>query len=101
MPAAASEALHLVLLDSSFINHHDDGIADGGIGMSDHAKCQVDELLDQLKAIGKQQQPRPLSNPLLWGNYNVAYTSTGRAQSERGQRKQLAILLSMTADKTW
>eukprot|EP00877_Chromochloris_zofingiensis_P012707 jgi/Chrzof1/7690/Cz02g33030.t1 len=58
---------------------------DGGIGMSDHAKCQVDELLDQLKAIGKQQQPRPLSNPLLWGNYNVAYTSTGRAQSERGQ----------------
>jgi hypothetical protein len=43
-------------------------------------------LLDQLDAQhGRQQSPRPLADPLLLGNYNVAYTSTSRAPSERGQ----------------
>jgi hypothetical protein len=48
----------------------------------------VDSLLEQLESVGRQQQPRPLDNPLLYGNYNVAYTSTSRAQGERGQRKE-------------
>jgi hypothetical protein len=61
--------------------------ADGGISMSQQQKEAVDATLEQLEADGSQQQPRPLDNPLLYGNYNVAYTSTSRAQSERGQRE--------------
>lgn len=33
---------------------------------------------------GKAQQPRPLQDPLLWGNYNVAYTSTRRSKDQQG-----------------
>lgn len=54
--------------------------------MSSEQRAEVDQLLDQLEAIGSTQQPRPLDNPLLFGNYNVAYTSTARAPTERGQR---------------
>lgn len=61
--------------------------ADGGINMSEQQRGQVDSLLEQLESVGHQQQPRPLDNPLLYGNYNVAYTSTSRAQGERGQRE--------------
>ena len=43
-------------------------------------------MLDQLEAIGSAQQPRPLQDPLLWGNYNVAYTSIKRT-TDKGQRK--------------
>lgn len=56
--------------------------------MSQQQKEAVDATLEQLEAVGSQQQPRPLDNPSLYGNYNVAYTSTSRAQSERGQREQ-------------
>ena len=63
--------------------------ADGGISMSQQQREQVDGLLEQLESAGTQQQPRPLDNPLLYGNYDVAYTSTSRAQSERGQRECL------------
>lgn len=62
--------------------------------MSQQQRQQVDSLLAQLGAAGRQQQPRPLDNPLLYGNYNVAYTSTLNAPSERGQRKQTSIFMS-------
>lgn len=55
--------------------------------MSQQQKEVVDATLEQLEAVGSQQQPRPLDNPSLYGNYNVAYTSTSRAQSEQGQRE--------------
>lgn len=55
--------------------------------MQQQQRQQVDSLLEQLESVGSKQQPRPLDNPLLYGNYNVAYTSTSRAQSERGQRE--------------
>eukprot|EP00878_Enallax_costatus_P021145 GHUV01022378.1.p1 GENE.GHUV01022378.1~~GHUV01022378.1.p1 ORF type:complete len:153 (+),score=50.07 GHUV01022378.1:1456-1914(+) len=53
--------------------------------MTAEQRAEVDSLLDQLEVIGSTQQPRPLDNPLLFGNYNVAYTSTARAPTERGQ----------------
>ncbi len=59
--------------------------------MSQQQRETVDSLLEQLESVGSQQQPRPLDNPLLYGNYNVAYTSTSRAQSERGQRERCAL----------
>lgn len=71
--------------------------ADGGIELAQQQREQVDSLLEQLESLGSQQQPRPLDNPLLYGNYNVAYTSTSRAQSERGQR-ELAAAGSMPVD---
>lgn len=55
--------------------------------MQQQQRQQVDSLLEQLESMGSQQQPRPLDNPLLYGHYNVAYTSSSRAQSERGQRE--------------
>lgn len=61
--------------------------------MSAQQRGQVDAQLQQLEFVGQQQQPRPLDNPLLYGNYNVAYTSTSRAQGERGQRKLSGLAL--------
>ena len=55
--------------------------------MKDEDREAVDSCLERLELLGSRQQPRPLANPLLWGNYDVAYTSTGRAPSQRGQRK--------------
>eukprot|EP00882_Tetradesmus_deserticola_P021890 GHRQ01023723.1.p1 GENE.GHRQ01023723.1~~GHRQ01023723.1.p1 ORF type:complete len:134 (-),score=34.39 GHRQ01023723.1:158-559(-) len=53
--------------------------------MPPQKKAEVDALISQLEAAGRSQQPRPLQNPLLFGNYNVAYTSSGEDQS--GQRE--------------
>lgn len=75
---------HTTSQTSSLVVH-----ADGGINMSQQQREQVDSLLEQLESVGSQQQPRPLDNSLLYGNYNVAYTSTSRAQSERGQRESI------------
>ncbi|KAF8069498.1 PAP8 [Scenedesmus sp. PABB004] len=58
--------------------------SDGGIALSPDQRAAVDALLDELEAAGRSQT-RPLDSPLLWGNYNVAYTSTSRAPAERGQ----------------
>lgn len=55
--------------------------------MTTEQRAEVDSLLDQLEQIGNIQQPRPLDNPLLFGHYNVAYTSSSRAQAEQGQRE--------------
>ncbi|GLC43911.1 hypothetical protein PLESTB_000922200 [Pleodorina starrii] len=57
---------------------------DSGLQISRETRTRVDSLLDRLEELGGAQQPRPLDNPLLWGNYNVAYTSVGRSQ-ERGE----------------
>lgn len=62
--------------------------------MNAQQREEVDKLLDQLEAIGSTQQPRPLENPLLFGNYDVAYTSTARAPTERGQREFSVCLVS-------
>ena len=32
------------------------------------------------------QEPRPLLNPLIFGNYNVAYVSTAKAPKQDRQR---------------
>ncbi|PNH04276.1 putative plastid-lipid-associated protein 8, chloroplastic, partial [Tetrabaena socialis] len=55
-----------------------------GLSMSPERRSAVDSLLERLEAAGAAQQPRPIENPLLWGNYNVAYTSVGKSQ-ENGQ----------------
>ncbi len=59
---------------------------DGGLTIATETRREVDDLLDELERRGLEQQPRPMQNPLLWGNYNVAYTSTTRATEQRGQR---------------
>jgi hypothetical protein len=53
--------------------------------MQPEQKREVDALISQLETAGCSQQPRPLQNPLLFGNYNVAYTSSG--DDQRGQRE--------------
>lgn len=62
------------------------GNTDGGLTITADTRREVDDLLDELERRGLEQQPRPIQNPLLWGNYNVAYTSTSRATEQRGQR---------------
>ena len=42
--------------------------------MKDEDREAVDSCLERLELLGSRQQPRPLANPLLWGNYDVAYT---------------------------
>lgn len=53
---------------------------DGGLDISSEKRKTVDALLEELEEIGKTQTPRPLDNPLLFGNYEVSYVSTGRKQ---------------------
>ncbi|MEW5304010.1 MAG: hypothetical protein WDW36_006652 [Sanguina aurantia] len=57
---------------------------DGGLLMNKADMESVDLMLDALEQQGAQQEPRPLGNELLWGNYNVAYTSTSRAMTQSG-----------------
>ena len=60
--------------------------ADNGLRMTGEEKQRVDVMLDQLAEAGKQQQPRPLDNDLLWGDYEVAYTT--RAKARKGDNDQ-------------
>jgi hypothetical protein len=39
--------------------------------MSESAQEEADSLINELEAVGDQQDPRPLDNPQLWGNYAV------------------------------
>lgn len=61
----------------------------------------VDLMLDALEQQGAQQEPRPLGNELLWGNYNVAYTSTSRAMNQRGNRELLQACASYVVLEIW
>lgn len=54
---------------------------DGGLNMPDEERAKVDALIVQLEQLGATQQPRPLDNDLLWGNYEVAYTSVSVLKS--------------------
>lgn len=54
--------------------------ADAGLSMGGEEQKVVNALLAQLEELGKQQPP-PLTNPFLWGNYVVAYTSNGKDQN--------------------
>jgi hypothetical protein len=73
--------------------------ADGGISMQPEQKREVDALIQQLEEAGRSQRPRPLQNPLLFGNYNVAYTSSG--EDQRGQRECSSALSSCLFGYTW
>lgn len=49
--------------------------SDFGDRVSAEQRVAIDDKLCTLEAIGKQQGP-PLNNPLIFGNYEVSYTST-------------------------
>lgn len=96
-PSAAAELVDRVLSEVRG--------SDGGAALSPEARARVDGLLDELTAVGDAQQPRPLDgNPLLWGNYEVRYTSVARASAaqQRGEpaggrfRSKLGRLLFQT-----
>ncbi|CAG9462155.1 unnamed protein product [Pedinophyceae sp. YPF-701] len=55
---------------------------DRGADVEVTKRAAIDNILEELELRGQQQMPRPLdNNPLLWGNYEVAYTSAGPAQN--------------------
>lgn len=56
---------------------------DYGMALGASQKREIDRLLDQLNAYGETQSPRPLVNPLVFGNYVVAYSSPG--SNEEGE----------------
>jgi hypothetical protein len=56
--------------------------------MSEAAQEEADSLLNELEAIGDQQDPRPLDNHHLWGNYTVGVAN----------RSMLHGLIMWTAD---
>jgi hypothetical protein len=60
---------------------------DGGVAMPPGRRAEVDALLDALDDAQRRSGARPLDDPLLLGDYEVAYTSTARAsaQDQRGQ----------------
>ena len=50
-------------------------------------QAAVNKLLLVLEEKGRQQIPRPLDNALIFGNWNVAYTSVQNASKQRGERE--------------
>eukprot|EP00873_Tetraselmis_striata_P011334 jgi/Tetstr1/431598/TSEL_021128.t1 len=53
---------------------------DGGADIRPEKREMVDAMLEELEELGKTQTPRPMDNPLLFGNYEVSYVSAGRKQ---------------------
>lgn len=51
--------------------------------LAESEKAEIDVMLERLEVIGDAQQPRPMSNPLLFGNCNVAYTSVRRGGGQQ------------------
>jgi len=42
-------------------------------------------LSPSAQKLGTAQEPRPLLNDLVWGNFNVVYTSTSRSKEKRSR----------------
>ncbi|KAK9829022.1 hypothetical protein WJX72_003469 [[Myrmecia] bisecta] len=55
---------------------------DSGEKLKDAEQQEVNNLLDRLEQIGRGQTPRPLENPIIFGNYNVAYVSTRKTTQD-------------------
>ena len=60
---------------------------DSGEALEEEEQARIDQLLEKLEFTGNEQQPRPLENPLLFGNFNVAYVSTRQAPGQDGKRE--------------
>ncbi len=84
--------------------------SDSGVGLHEEEEATVNKLINQLEAVGKQQvraavpaapasfdaqvircyvmqEPRALDNPLIFGNFGVAFSSTQQAPKQSGQRE--------------
>lgn len=59
--------------------------SDSGHALQENEEAAVNELINQLEDVGRQQEPRPLENPLIFGNCNVAFSSTQQAPKQSGQ----------------
>lgn len=53
---------------------------DNGADMSPEDRRQVDSMLNSLEEVGDNAAVPPLSNPTLFGNYDVTYVSSGGDQ---------------------
>jgi hypothetical protein len=53
---------------------------DSGENISSEHRLRANDIVRALHTIGSAQELRPLKNPQIWGNYNVAYVSAGNAQ---------------------
>lgn len=53
---------------------------DAGDSVSPPQRARIDDTIRHLARIGDGQDPRPLRNPDLFGNFAVAYVSPGTAQ---------------------
>lgn len=51
------------------------GTTDFGDKVTPKQRAEIDDTLQVLEEVGQQQGP-PLENPLVYGNYEVSYTST-------------------------
>ncbi|CAL8468643.1 g8183 [Coccomyxa elongata] len=58
---------------------------DRGAEAPEDLQKEVDNLLRKLEDLGQAQVPRPLENPLIFGDYEVAYVSTRSAPKQDGQ----------------
>ncbi|KAF6265274.1 hypothetical protein COO60DRAFT_1623933 [Scenedesmus sp. NREL 46B-D3] len=66
---------------------------DGGISMQPEQKREVDGLISQLEAAGCRQPP--LQDPLLFGNYIVAYTSSGDDQKGQPRHRHKKVTFKL------
>ena len=92
------------------IQHKVQSFSDSGVGLREEEEATVNKLINQLEAVGKQQvraavpvalasfdpqvircyamqEPRPLDNSLIFGNFGVAFSSTQQAPKQSGQRE--------------
>ncbi|KAL3137903.1 hypothetical protein ABBQ38_005152 [Trebouxia sp. C0009 RCD-2024] len=59
--------------------------ADSEVGLQPKEESAVNDLIDRLEDIGHRQIPRPLDNAHIFGNFNVAFSSTQRTSEQNGQ----------------
>lgn len=58
---------------------------------------RIDALIEDVEQSRPLGSERPLENPLIFGNYQVAYVSTRKAPRQEGQRELLKLARCITS----
>lgn len=69
-----------------------------GATLDEDEQLRLDALIEDIEESRPPGSERPLENPLIFGNYQVAYVSTRKAPRQEGQRElhKLAQCIKLT-----
>lgn len=76
-----------------FLQHSESSVKPGagnaapGEILDEDEKDRIDALIEDVEESRPPGSERPLENPLIFGNFQVAYVSTRKAPKQEGQRE--------------